>query len=407
MGKPDLFRLRLIISLPFLISATKLCAQLSFDLPINVIPTNFQTAQIPTDARQHSMGSLGVVGSGSSISTSFLSNPSLLATDAKYVETGINVTPWLRNSSPFYTLVGAYQAGQFSERSAVGLKFNAILINDANNNLPQIFERVVQGNYALKLTPNFRMGVAFRHYFKDYFGYKSQSIGGDLGLAYENKIYNTAKTVVDFQLGAAVLQIGQKSEDGPMRNSLFLPTNLQIGGMIGVKHRINNIEINNHFGYQMTKLLVPTPPLLIPSDRVSGYPEISSGLSLISGYSTDVSAVQGMYQSFYDAPGTIEMDQNGNPKIVPGSKLAEEISEIIHHFGNEFEFKPGSRFSLLFRQGLMHEARNKGNRKIVSLGLGARIFGVSIDVGRFIAASNPPLKKTMFVSLGYRYEFKG
>lgn len=41
------------------------------ELPVRTIVTSFGVATVPSDARQHGMGSLGVVSSDASISTAF------------------------------------------------------------------------------------------------------------------------------------------------------------------------------------------------------------------------------------------------------------------------------------------------------------------------------------------------
>ena len=52
---------------------------------------------------------------------------------------------------------------------------------------------------------------------------------------------------------------------------------------------------------EFQKLLVPTPPILDVD-----------GATIISGRNNDVGVIAGLIQYFYDAPGVVETDENGD-----------------------------------------------------------------------------------------------
>lgn len=333
----------------------------------------------------------------------------MLIQDKRYLEVSGNLTPWLISFVPDADVFGAHFAHQVSQRSAVAFKYSGFSMGTISVGGETIFvghEHVFQGNYALALSPHLSLGIAGRYYMGSYYignGHRHiDSYGGDVGMRYQNVVYERGATKWNVQFGAAVLQMAQK-----INAFSFMPANLQTGAMLGFNHEGSALTIKNHTGYQFTKMLVPSPPALVETSMVQGqgYPEIRPGYSMVSGYDPNVSMVQGMIRSFYDAPGVVTKNDDGSYSVEKGSRFREEVSEYIHQIGNEFELKPGDNLSFFFRQGLFLEADNKGARKFVSLGLGARVYGFTLDVGGFVWSAVPTLKRTVFASVGYRYQF--
>ena len=119
-----------------------------------------------------------------------------------------------------------------------------------------------------------------------------------------------------------------------------------------------NFEIDefNEFGMyiDVNKLLVPTPPVY-KKDENDLYLTDANGNYIIedgSGMDPNVSTVQGLIQSFYDAPGG----------------FSEEFNEINWSLGAEYWYD--QQFAL--RLGYFYENPNKGNRNHMTLGLGLK-----------------------------------
>ncbi len=112
----------------------------------------------------------------------------------------------------------------------------------------------------------------------------------------------------------------------------------------------------------VSKLLVPTPPIYAVDENnqqiygPDGKPEIAYGKD------PDVSVVQGMLQSFYDAPDGFN----------------EEMKEFIYAAGAEYWYD--KQFAL--RAGYFHESKIKGNRQFFTVGAGFRynVFGFGFCV---------------------------
>jgi long-subunit fatty acid transport protein len=94
-----------------------------------------------------------------------------------------------------------------------------------------------------------------------------------------------------------------------------------------------------------------------------------------------VPVVQGMIQSFYDAPGGFR----------------EELQEINTSFGLEYWYD--KQFAL--RGGFFYEPESKGNRKYATLGAGLRYNVFTIDVSYlFSFGQRNPLDNTLRFTLG-------
>jgi hypothetical protein len=137
------------------------------------------------------------------------------------------------------------------------------------------------------------------------------------------------------------------------------------------------------FSFDLNKLLVPSPPLYNDDGE------------MIAGKDPNVAVVEGMFQSFGDAPG--EIDENGNP--VSGSVFREEMREINISAGLEYWY--ANQFAL--RAGYFHEHDTKGGRKYLTFGSGVKYNVFALDFSYLISTSNiggtNPLANTMRFTL--------
>jgi hypothetical protein len=195
------------------------------------------------------------------------------------------------------------------------------------------------------------------------------SVAADISIYYNKPLKFSGNRNGFWALGVAVQNIGNKISYTSSTNKDFIPTNLKIGTSFGVDlDEYNFISINLDFN----KLLVPTPPVLDSNDNpIPPYKD------------NDVSVIQGMFQSFYDAP------------------FEEEMQEIVISGGVEYWYD--KQFAL--RGGYFYENPKKGNRQFFTLGAGLKynVFGLDFS---YLIATNPnnPLKNTLRFTLTYDLE---
>ena len=119
---------------------------------------------------------------------------------------------------------------------------------------------------------------------------------------------------------------------------------------------------------------------------------------ILYGYDNNVSVVQGMIQSFYDAPG---YGYNSKHELVNYGKFYEELCEI--NIGGGIEYWYNNTFAV--RAGYFNETALKGNRKFVTLGAALKYNVFGLDVSYLIpvntVAGSNPLENTLRFNLTY------
>ena len=161
--------------------------------------------------------------------------------------------------------------------------------NDIKNENPN--ELSIDLAYAMKFSNNLSGGIAMRYIYSNLTGGLTvenlETQAGQafaiLGTYYEADIDENNQWAMGLNISNIGTKISYTQEDED-----FLPTNLKLGGRYSL-----NIDEYNRFSVMMdiNKLLVPTPALY---DQTG---------DIIAGESDNVSVVQGIFQSFSDAPG--------------------------------------------------------------------------------------------------------
>ncbi len=132
-------------------------------------------------------------------------------------------------------------------------------------------------------------------------------------------------------------------------------------------------------------MLVPTPPIYETDTLGNPILDGAGNKVILKGKNPDVSVVQGMIQSFYDAPGG----------------LTEELKEIIWVVGVEYWYD--KQFAV--RAGYFHESSMKGNRKFFTLGAGLRYNIFGLDFSYLIPTEQQnPLQNTLRFTLTFNFE---
>ncbi|PIY34751.1 MAG: hypothetical protein COZ08_00175, partial [Bacteroidetes bacterium CG_4_10_14_3_um_filter_42_6] len=160
----------------------------------------------------------------------------------------------------------------------------------------------------------------------------------------------------------------------------FIPTNFRIGPRLTL-----DLDDYNTISFQVdvNKLLVPTPPTYDSTDNADGSRRIEKGMD------PDVSVVQGMMQSWYDAPGG----------------FSEEMREFSFAVGTEYWYTD----VLALRGGFYYEDLTKGNRKYATLGVGLRynVFGLDFSYLIPVTSDQNPLQNTLRFSLIFNLDKVG
>lgn len=376
----------------------------------NVITTAVPFVSISPDARGGAMGDAGVASDPDVYSMHYNA--------AKYVylqdkfAAGLGYSPWLRNLVPDMNLAYLALAYKINDRSSVAATlryFNCgeIEFRDQNN---QLIREAHPNEWALDATYSRMLGdylsgaVAGRFIYSDLTQNSQDndrpgiSVAADVAVYYKRPVEWFSTMDADISWGVAITNIGSKiSYSGSSERRDFIPTTLRAGA--GLKLELD--EYNSlAFTFDLTKLLVPTPPVIARDENGNPIlnPDGSYKIEEGGGYDNNVSVVQGMIQSFYDAPGYA---YNSYGEKVTYGKFYEELCEI--NIGGGIEYWYNNIFAV--RAGYFNETALKGNRKYVTLGAALKYSVFGLDVSYLIpvnsVAGSNPLENTLRFNLTY------
>ncbi len=359
---------------------------------LNTITTAVPFLMIAPDARGGGLGDAGV--STSPDANSMHWNPAKYAFVDKKMGFSLSFSPWLRklvNDIYLGYLTGYYQIDD-RQTVAFSLRYfslGEILFTDEIGNPLSYYnpyEFAIDGTYARKFSEKWSGGVAARFIYSNltsgqYVGGSESSAGisvaADVSIYNENPVEMGAIDGV-FAWGVNISNIGTKiSYSTNSTEKDFIPTNFRIGPSL----KINIDEYNSMtFMLDINKLLVPTPPIYA-RDSNGFVTDPATGEKVIqAGMDPNVSVVQGMIQSWYDAPGG----------------FSEELREFS--FGGGVEYWYNNLFAI--RGGFFYEDKTKGNRKFFTLGAGLKYNVFGIDFAYLIPLEQQnPLENTLRFSL--------
>ena len=355
---------------------------------LNTITTSVPFLIISPDAKAGGMGDVGVATNPDAMSMHW--NPAKYAFVDDDLGFSICYTPWLSAlvSDINLSYLTAYKRLNKNEVLGFSLRYFSLgLINftDKNNNSLGQFnpnEFSLDGGYALKLSPNFSTGVALRYVYSNLTGGQAvgtlstkpaQTVAGDISGYYTTNV-RIADKDVSWSTGINISNIGAKVSYTETSDEDFIPTNLRIGSSLST-----NIDDFNQvsFAFDINKLLVPTPPIYNDEGDI------------LSGKDPEVSVINGIFQSFNDAPS--------------GDR---EIRELIYSVGAEYWYD--QQFAL--RTGYFYEHPTKGDRQFLTLGAGVRynVFGLDFSYlipvqSREEANVTNPLSNTLRFALTFDF----
>ena len=368
-----------IIALSLFITALPVKAENESTRTINSVYTAVPFLTIAPDSRSAAMVDVGVATSPDVNSLHW--NPAKYVFAKSDANIALTYTPWLRglvNDMNLLYLTGYKKIDQMQAIAGSLRYFNMGDIQFTNEwgqnmDIRRPNEFAIDAAYSRLFSEKFSAALAFRFVRSDISsgmsnsGVKAKagrSFAADVAVYYHSELELFEKAA-DWALGADISNIGNKMSYSNEQNKTFLPINLRLGGSFGYHlDGFNKLSLAVDFN----KLLVPTPPIFDEKGNI------------IEGKPTDVGVVQGMFQSFSDAPGGFK----------------EEMHEITYGFGVEYLYKN----SFAIRSGYFHEHPTKGNRRYFTIGVGIKLKPVEIDFSYLIATRgrNSPLNNTLRIT---------
>lgn len=360
---------------------------------------------IAPDARSAGMGDMGVATSVDAYAQQWNA--------AKYTfseaKSGIAVsyTPYLSKLVNDISIAYLTYFNRIDDRSAFGVSFKYFGLGEIEIRPDEFSEPLIEkpneftvdASYSLRLADQFSMAVALRYLRSDL---RIQAVDANASAAGSfgvdiSGFYQSEEEAYDSfngrtRLGFAIQNLGPKIkyDDGGREN--FLPTNLRLGGGFDfIFDEYNTLSVTA----EVTKLLVPTPPLFgfvdTNGDGVQTFddastPEDENEPTIITGgQDNNVSFLSGAFQSFGDAPGG----------------FSEELKEFTWALGAEYLYQE----SFAFRAGYFNESDEKGARKFFAMGAGFKYTTINIDLSYLFSASKvqSPLENTLRFSLTFNF----
>ena len=373
-----------IISLFFIVFFISSTINAQEDKTPRTITTSVPFLLIGPDARAGAMGDAGVATSPDANSMHW--NAAKFAFAEKDLGASFSFVPWLRSLVPDINLSYITGYAKLSDNQAVGFELGYFslgeitFIDENKNELGQYKpnEYLLSGAYSRKLSDYFSLSITGKYIYSNLTGNQyvqnvptkpGTSIAADLAGYYFVPIRIMQKDL-DYSFGFNISNMGNKISYTNELNSDFIPINLRLGSAVGADiDDFNKIMIT----VDVNKLLVPTPPVYDPQTN-----------EIISGKPDDVPVVEGMFQSFNDAPGG----------------FSEEMREINYSLGTEYWYD--NQFAV--RGGYFHEHDTKGARKFFTFGAGVKYTMYTLDFSYLIDAKTTvgvpnPLANTMRFSM--------
>ena len=374
-----------------------------------VITTGVPFLLIASDARAAGLGDMGVATSVDTYSQQW--NPSKYAFSETKSGFGISYTPYLSKLVNDIFLANVTYFNRISERSAFAVSFKYFSLGEIELRenefdlgiIEQPNELTFDVSYALRLSDQFSMSVALRYLRSDLRiqaldpnSKSAGSYGVDISGFYQGEEIAYNEFNGRWRGGFALQNIGPKLKYDDAGRENFIPTTLRLGGGFDfIFDFYNKLSVTAEF----TKLLVPTPPITgteysyndVNGDGIWTLEEdgelqpsnIINNNVIIDGQDPNVGFVDGIFQSFGDAPGG----------------FSEELDEFTLALSAEYLYQD----SFALRAGYFNENETKGARKFFSLGAGFKYSTVDIDMSYLFSASKvqSPLENTLRFSLSF------
>ena len=335
----------------------------------STITTSVPFLLITPDSRGGAMGDAGVATTPDANSTHWNAGKLVFIENKWGLST--SYTPWLAkiiNDMHILYLTGYYKINRVQAVSA-SLKYfdmGIVDLRSATNDPLGTYhpkDMAFDVAYSRLLSENLSLGGAIRYIQSFLTGISTtgqdakpgKSVAVDFGLYYTKPMVSKNSVL---SLGLALTNIGAKITYIDANNKSFIPGNMRLGGT----YKIEPSPMSTFtFALDFNKLLVPSPGV------------DSQKKSLLSG----------VFGSFSDADGGFK----------------EEMNEITTSVGVEYWYNQ----IVAARAGFFNEAKDKGNRKYLTAGLGAKYNTFGFDVAYMVPVNRREnaLAETLRLTLHY------
>lgn len=358
----------------------------------NAISTAVPFISLSPDARSSGMGDIGVATTPDLYSQHY--NAAKYVFMEKDYGAALTYSPWLLNLVPDMSLVYLSGMYKFDDRNALAasllyFSMGDVTFTDESGGSAQTFrpnEFAIDVSYSRKIIDVLSIAVTGRFIYSNltlgqYVQGQDTKAGlagaADIGLYYKQNFEVKNFKGGTLMAGLSITNIGNKvsySNNLEDVDRNFLPAALRLG--VGFDWHINDYNSVGFYG-EAYKLLVPTPPF-------------THGDTIVAGRTNRVNVMQGIFQSFGDAPGGFK----------------EEMQEIMWSLGAEYWW----RNIVAVRMGYFHESKYKGDRQYVALGVSLQYKMVGLDFSYLIPTSQTsgsnPLKNTLRVGVNFSFDRK-
>ncbi|HPE85770.1 MAG: type IX secretion system outer membrane channel protein PorV [Bacteroidales bacterium] len=372
---------------------------------LNTVGAAVTFTMLSPDARSGAMGDVGV--SSSPDANSMHWNPAKYAFIDSELGFAVNYTPWMRSLVNDINLAHVSGFKRLDKYSTFAASLTYFSLGDItftsetgeNLGIYRPNEFTIDGTYARKFSEKISGAVAGRFIYSNLT--QGQDVGGasthagisvaaDVAMYYTTPIDFNTMSGGSFNFGVNISNIGSKiSYSDANTDRDFIPTNLRIGPSLTMDiDDYNRLTVMIDFN----KLLIPTPPqYYLDSFNLDNEPVVKYGMD------PNVSVVQGMLQSFYDAPGYVD-ELTGEQLLTP---FREELRELQISAGLEYWYD--KQFAL--RGGYFFEHATKGGRQYFTVGAGLKynVFGLDFSYLIPIGQRNP-LENTLRFSLLFDFD---
>jgi hypothetical protein len=294
----------------------------------------------------------------------------------------LSYIPWLKNlvNDVNIAYLSFYYKFDDIQTASASIRYFSIgsmtIVDEYGSAITEVspYEMAVDAAYARKFGEKFSLSLALRYIRSDltggYMSTKDQwnamkpanVFGADIGVYFRNTFRSH-----EYALGLSLSNLGTKVSYSENTDKYFLPMTMRLGGTFTLKPNDAN---SFAFGVELSKLLVPTPPVR----------DTTISLNVIKGKENNVAVLQGIFQSFYDAPYGI----------------SEELSEVMVGLGVEYSYIN----QFFVRGGYFHDSKRKGNRRYLTFGAGLKYSFLGLDVAYYFPfTANDPLANTIRISL--------
>ena len=376
----------LVLLTTFLISLS-VFAQVEPNEQLNPLITGVPSLTITPDSRGGGMGDVGAATTPDINSQHW--NPAKYAFMESPAGFSFSYTPWLSKLVSDINLLYAAGYWKFDEQQSVSasLRFFSLGEIKLTGERPEDDYGTAHPNelafdlaYSRLLSEKWSAAVAFRYIRSDLNNginnsadpmYPGNAIAADVATYYRAPIEMSTGDA-NLAFGLNISNIGSKISYDQNLTSIFIPTNLKLGGSFDYPFDdYNKISISA----DINKLLVPTP-----IKRLEGESDTDYEARRTAYYETG--PIAGIFKSFGDAPG--------------GS--SEELKEIMWSVGAEYAYNN----QFFVRGGYFNENAMKGNRKYFTAGVGFKLNMFQLDAAYLIsAAQSNPLDQTLRFTLGF------